>query len=771
LGIGNITAVGIIGIFFLSVLLVFFIPEVYAHYDMSAPAFQSTDLVTDCAASGFGDGINDTIDMGDMDGDSICDAWEPGELGGPDMFMTVNYPQGTTYVYECGPGTADPICPRKDHKDIFVEVDFMEGHKPRNSVVNLVTPSFAAVPNSAFAIPNPDNTDGINIHLQIDEKVLLHAPDTIFEGMDSNPILWGFPQIKKEHFGTNSERGPDWATGAEHWRAKQQVFHYALFVHNLYGSDATGIGEGAWGIGGNDFMVSLGNFAGGAGSPQEKAGTFMHELGHNLGLDHGGHDVINCKPNYFSIMSHSRQMPILYTERDLDYSRTIQGAKSGGTQDYLDETSLDERKGIEQSDPPAQKAIYGPDPPLKRKADKSVDWDRDGVKAGIASEDINNIIILAGIADCPSTYANPTDTEILEGHDDWETIKFDFREDPQNTAGGLGTTVGGSKLKMNVAGPPLSADDIIKRFPELEKNRAEIESHFSAIEYTSLEFTREMAINQHKARIDALDYIIENATGSRYDSQISYGKEQGNIFETIKDLIDQENFEKASIELEGLKKEFTNPEILSEIDNIILSHTLATQFTPTEVHTKYGAASCDNLNVLELKTEKIQVRYCIVNGKLVSGNLDFDKKAFVLDISPTSDGEITLSIPKELIESETMVPSTKFKVSTAGKPLEFHTENSDSENIALTIGFPRTTSTIEIMSPDLKPSKPDRLPPGIMIDSPRKQMEIGVAITDIECKTGLTLMEKYTGSAACVKSTTAEKLEKAKWGTIIIKES
>jgi len=688
------------GLLFFSVILVFFPPEVFAHTIMSAPAFQSTDLVTDCAAFG-----------GDADGDSICDNWEPGVSGGPDMNMVVNYPPGTTYVYECGPGTADPICPRKDHKDIFVEVDWMEGHKLFNSATNLIKDSFAAVPNKAFAIRNPDGEDGINIHIQRNEKVLPHEPYSYFEGIDSIPSLWGFPQVKKEHFGTFSERGPDWATGAEHWRAKQQVFHYVVFVHNQYATTSSGIAEGAWGIGGNDFMISLGNFAGGVGSKEEKSGTFMHELGHNLGLDHGGHDVINCKPNYFSVMSHSRQMPILLPERDLDFSRKIQGAKPGGTQGYLDETMLDESKGIEFSAPSKQKAVYGPDPPLTRQAGWKVDWNRDGNKVGIASEDINNFIILAGIADCPSTYSNPTDTEILEGHDDWDTIKFEFREDPQNTAGGVGTAVGGSKLKKTVAGHPLTADDIIKRFPELEKNRSQIQSHFSAIEYTSLEFTREMAINQHKARIDALDYIIENATGSRYESQLSYGKEQENIFEVIKDLIDQENFEKASMELEVLKKEFTDVEILEEIDDIILSHTLATQFTPTEVHTKYGAASCENLVVLEEKSGKIQVRYCIVNGKLVSGNLDFDKKAFVLDISPTSDGEITLSIPKELIESETMVPSTKFKVSTAGKPLEFHTENSDSENIALTIGFPRTTSIIEIMSPDLKPSKPDRLPP------------------------------------------------------------
>jgi len=742
---GNITLVGIVGIFFLSVFLVFLTPEVYAHYDMSAPSFFSTELVVDCNPFG-----------GDIDGDAICDDWEDQSTH---TGLVVNYPQGTTYVYDCGPGTADPICPSKNHKDIFVEIDYMAGHKPGTGDIDRIKERFALVNNNHFKIPNPDNTDGINIHIQVDEKVLAHANGTIWYGMDQFPDMWGFPQVKKEHFGTDSERGAwfDWAdpAGPQHWRAKQQVFHYALFVHSLYHTDATGWAEGTWGIPGNDFIVSLGPFAGGTGSREEKVGTFMHELGHNLGLAHGGHDDINCKPNYFSVMSHSRQLPILYSQRLLDYSTTIQGAKSGGTQDYLDETSLDEKKGIEESDPPDQKAIYGPDPPLKRTAGKRVDWNRDGVKDGIASEDINNFIIKTDFADCSSTYTNPNASEILEGHDDWDTINLNFSEYVSHASGGLGMTVDGSKLKKYVTGPPVSADDIIKRFPELQKNRAEIEKYFSAFEFTSLEFTREMAINQHKLRIGALEYIIENATDSRYDSQLSYGKEQGNIFEEIKDLIGQENFEKASMEVEALKKEFTHPEILEEIDDILLSYDLATQFTPTDVHTKYGQASCGYLDVSKVKTGKIQVEYCIVNGKLVSGNLDFDKKTFVLDISPTSDGEITVSIPKELIESKTFVPSSKFKVSTAGKPLEFHTENSDPENIALTIGFPRTTSSIEIMASDFKPLEPLR---------PLIQFKNGIAAEDVECKTGYELIFKaLNGYPACVSPAGKDRLVSIGW--------
>ena len=59
--------------------------------------------------------------------------------------------------------------------------------------------------------------------------------------------------------------------------------------------------------------------------------------------------------------------------------------------------------------------------------------------------------------------------------------------------------------------------------------------------------------------------------------------------------------------------------------------------------------------------------------------------------------------------------------------------------------------------------KSDEQPISIL-DSPRKQMTNGVMIENIECNSGLTLMKKYSGSAACVKPFTAEKLENLGWG-------
>ena len=54
------------------------------------------------------------------------------------------------------------------------------------------------------------------------------------------------------------------------------------------------------------------------------------------------------------------------------------------------------------------------------------------------------------------------------------------------------------------------------------------------------------------------------------------------------------------------------------------------------------------------------------------------------------------------------------------------------------------------------------------LDSPRKQIANGIETEDVECKSGLTLMKKYSGTAACVSPTTATQLKNAGWGIIIL---
>lgn len=121
---------------------------------------------------------------------------------------------------------------------------------------------------------------------------------------------------------------------------RQGLFHYALFVHRRINTGSSGVARYV----DDDLIVSLGGFTNQVGSVTQQANTFMHELGHNLDLQHGGNDDRNYKPNYNSVMNYLFQFPGVDTNCDavgdgtLDYSVGVRGV--------LDETDLDEANGV-----------------------------------------------------------------------------------------------------------------------------------------------------------------------------------------------------------------------------------------------------------------------------------------------------------------------------------------------------------------------------------------------------------------------------------------
>jgi len=139
------------------------------------------------------------------------------------------------------------------------------------------------------------------------------------------------------------------------FNAKRSTVRNVLFGHNLVGNPNGGSSSsGCSEVAGDDGVVSLGSFvmttvnnvSHGRGTTDQQAGTFMHEFGHLLGLQHGGDDNVNCKPNYRSVMSYPRQFagsPI--PSRRLDYSRSVDPliATNNG---FLNESSLNEFNGL-----------------------------------------------------------------------------------------------------------------------------------------------------------------------------------------------------------------------------------------------------------------------------------------------------------------------------------------------------------------------------------------------------------------------------------------
>ncbi|MHC4955292.1 MAG: DUF7948 domain-containing protein [Planctomycetota bacterium] len=298
-------------------------------------------------------------------------------------------------------------------KDIFVEIDSMTGQAPQQAALDLVIDAFANAP-----VDNPDGSTGITLHCIVDDEV----PYTEFLGSESTAGVYDwqgsgagvtyFQDLKDAHF------TPSLA----------QVAHYCLFAHKLDFGDQTvsGMSRGGAGTGfaASEFIVSLGGVGvGGIGSVCQQAGTFMHELGHDLGLRHGGGDSINRKPNYLSVMNHSFQM-----------SGLIHGGASPlfaysccALPDLNENSQLDESVGLNGGAAIAglgTKWFCAPDDPrTTTDANGPIDWDCDTtIDTALVKADINADSLPAGFSTAP----------ILTGFNDWAAIVF--------TGGAVGAT-------------------------------------------------------------------------------------------------------------------------------------------------------------------------------------------------------------------------------------------------------------------------------------------------------------------------------------------
>ena len=225
--------------------------------------------------------------------------------------------------------------------------------------------------------------------------------------------------------------------------AKSQAFRYFISAHSVGG--ASGASEPR----GNDAVIALGSgfsgapadgHGGSAGSRNEWAGTFMHELGHLLNLSHGGprylvsdasqalitNSNINCKPNYLSLMSYARQMDnfllssTVPSQWRLDYSRGLSGS--------LDEYSLVESAGV--SNPGSPIAIVWGTPAdnvspittsLTGNTGVAVDWNGDGDMVDTGPFDITNM------AGCGASV--PLASSPLNDANDWANLDYNFRQD------------------------------------------------------------------------------------------------------------------------------------------------------------------------------------------------------------------------------------------------------------------------------------------------------------------------------------------------------
>lgn len=252
----------------------------------------------------------------DTDGDGLLDEWEE-EGGGIDIDGdgTVEYS-----LFELGA--------RPDRKDLFLEIDATRDFVVAPGTIEQVVDAFDFSP-----VDNPDQSRGVTLHVDATETGI-DAPEIVPREENKWPPL--FDELKAAHFGSAADRADP-----KKIQARRKFVRYCL-VFDRTSQDEGGLARTTPTA---DFFINMGYgrdvFVGNAADYDfDTAMLLMHELGHGLGLEHGGGDDINGKPNYPSIMNYclAHAAPYNVGFIRLDFSRVQLPT--------LFENNLDENLGV-----------------------------------------------------------------------------------------------------------------------------------------------------------------------------------------------------------------------------------------------------------------------------------------------------------------------------------------------------------------------------------------------------------------------------------------
>ena len=390
----------------------------------------------------------------DNDGDSLCDSWEKNgididgdgnnelvlntDIDRPDIFVELDYMDCTVGLSDCLPGD-------------------QHNHRMPADVVQDLIAKFAK--------------HGITLHLEQDERIREVKPvrfttprgpgagddfDDFKEG-SNDPAHPGGPcgvSPYDGHFGTEDDRKD--ANCALILAAKRLVYRYALLADTIPSSqgDST-LGQSDHS---NDIMLGIeypywynrarqvsvvfrippkpGKSSAQIEFEDLQERTFLHELGHSLGLEHGGNEKLNCKPNYLSVMNYLFNFnrsgkPIASlnapsptrTDAPIDFSDSPR-------LDALVETDLNESLGI--NGPLGQRTLFG------RNGDRyiapsngPIDWNTSTLVTPGTEHDTgvtSTVHFISNIRECAG---NSTSLETLTGYDDWNNLDYNFRIKPE----------------------------------------------------------------------------------------------------------------------------------------------------------------------------------------------------------------------------------------------------------------------------------------------------------------------------------------------------
>lgn len=353
-------------------------------YDLEASAVGSSFLLGNLALSESGSNPETLLDT---DGDGLPDVWEKEGL---------DYDGDGKIDVDLPAMGADPNVP-----DIFVEVDWMV--RPQKKFLwweIQAGRSMAPSEDAMKLVYDSFKQHGINLHIDV-------GPDSIdfVTGKKWGNLSGGNEIPYEKMFDINSS----WfsTVNANLSKARHNVFRHCLFVDQFDG-ETSGISNDIPGqyfiVANQDWVFNGGNISVG--------GTFMHELGHTLGLRHGGCDHEHYKPNYLSVMNYAFQTTGLVGSGMIGYS------------DYklpdINEAHINENLGIDPSGLTAGTGLgttlfyWAPNQrnviPISKAA---IDFNNNGKLETDISLDLN-----------PDGNVYDKPIAVLKGHEDWSGIVY-----------------------------------------------------------------------------------------------------------------------------------------------------------------------------------------------------------------------------------------------------------------------------------------------------------------------------------------------------------